>query len=55
MEMTLEPLPGDRTRQTVRQTFKSAEARDAILKMGAEQGWTGSFAKLDGLVAELAR
>lgn len=55
MEMTLEPLPGDRTRQTIRQTFKSAEARDAILKMGAEQGWTGSFAKLDELVAELAR
>jgi uncharacterized protein YndB with AHSA1/START domain len=34
----------------MRQTFKSPEARDAALKMGAEQGWSGSFAKLDGLL-----
>lgn len=51
MEVTLEALPDGRTRQTMRQTFKSAQARDAALKMGAEQGWTGSFIKLDGLLA----
>jgi len=50
MEVTLEPLPGGRTRQTMRQTFKSRQARDAALKMGAEQGWSGSFIKLDQLL-----
>ena len=53
MEVTLEPLPDGRTRQTMRQTFKTPEARDAALKMGAEQGWTGGFAKLDGLLENL--
>lgn len=53
MEVTFEPLPGGRTRQTMRQTFKSPEARDAALKMGAEQGWNGSFTKLDQLLNDL--
>jgi len=55
MELTLEALPGGRTRQTMRQTFKSAQARDAAMKMGAEQGWNGSFVKLDGLLETLPR
>lgn len=53
MEVIFEPLPGGRTRQTMRQTFKSPDARDAALKMGAEQGWNGSFVKLDGLLETL--
>lgn len=55
MEVLLEPLEGGRTRQTIRQSFKSAEARDAILKMGAEQGWEGSFVKLDELFEDRSR
>jgi uncharacterized protein YndB with AHSA1/START domain len=45
--VTFEETDDGRTRVTVRQTFPAQPERDANMKMGAEQGWRESFAKLD--------
>ena len=49
--VVFEPYPGNRTRQVVTQTYRTAAERDAFMKMGAAGGWGMSFDKLDGLLA----
>lgn len=51
MDIRLEALGPGVTRQTIRQKFTSAAVRDANLARGAKEGWNGSFAKLDRLLA----
>jgi uncharacterized protein YndB with AHSA1/START domain len=50
--MTLEDLPGGRSRITGRATFQSVEARDAILEHGMETGLREGFERLDALLAD---
>lgn len=50
--VTFEDL-GDGTRLTLRTLFESGAVRDAMVKMGMENGWSESFARLDELLARL--
>jgi uncharacterized protein YndB with AHSA1/START domain len=49
--LTLEELPGGRTRLVVSSLVESFEARDAILASGMDHGVREGYDKLDGLLA----
>lgn len=51
VEVAFEEVGKNRTRVTITNRFEAAADRDAIIKMGAVEGWSQSFEKLDGLVA----
>ena len=50
--LTLEELPGGRTRLVVSSLVESFEARDAMLASGMADGMREGYAKLDGLLAQ---
>lgn len=47
--LTLESLPGDRTRLHIQSIFKSVEDRDGLINSGMEGGMNEGFDKLDKL------
>lgn len=49
--LTLEALPGDRTRLTVRSIGSSVEDRDSMVASGMEHGIVAGYEKLDELLA----
>jgi uncharacterized protein YndB with AHSA1/START domain len=51
-KMTLEELPGGRTRMKVVSVVHDVEARDAFLSSGMEGGMNESYERLDELLAE---
>jgi uncharacterized protein YndB with AHSA1/START domain len=52
IEVVFEEAGQGRTKVTVVNKFKSRLDRDAIIKMGSVEGWSQSFEKLDGVIAE---
>jgi uncharacterized protein YndB with AHSA1/START domain len=50
--LSLEELPGGRTRLVVSSLVESFEARDAMLASGMADGMREGYAKLDGLLAQ---
>jgi uncharacterized protein YndB with AHSA1/START domain len=51
--MTLEPLPGDRTRITIHSVYQSVEDRDGMIQAGMETGLNQGYEKLDEVLANL--
>jgi uncharacterized protein YndB with AHSA1/START domain len=51
--MTLEPLPGDRSRITVHSVYMSVEDRDGMIQSGMETGVNQGYEKLDEVLANL--
>lgn len=51
--MTLEVLPGQRTKVVNVSLFHTTEERDGMLKSGMEEGLAQSYAALDGLLTRL--
>jgi uncharacterized protein YndB with AHSA1/START domain len=49
--LTLEALPGDRTRVVSTALFLTAEDRDGMVSAGMEQGVNESYAALDRVLA----
>ena len=47
--LTLEALPGDRTKLHIQSVFKSVEDRDGLINSGMEGGMNEGFDKLDKL------
>ncbi|MFL6108146.1 MAG: SRPBCC family protein [Marmoricola sp.] len=50
--LTLEPLPGGRTRLVIRSVGTSVEDRDSAIANGMERGIVEGYEKLDELLAE---
>jgi hypothetical protein len=50
--LTIEELPGGRTRLIVSSLVESFEARDAIVASGVEHGVREGYQKLDELLAQ---
>ncbi len=50
--LTLEALPGNRTRLNIQSVFKSVADRDGMLNSGMEGGMNSGFRKLDELFAK---
>ena len=50
--LTLEVLPGNRTKLNIQSVFKSVDDRDGMLNSGMEGGMNEGFAKLDKLLAQ---
>jgi uncharacterized protein YndB with AHSA1/START domain len=48
--LTLEALPGNRTKLRVQSVFKSVEDRDGMISSGMEKGMEEGFVKLDELL-----
>jgi uncharacterized protein YndB with AHSA1/START domain len=53
--MTLEALPGDRTRITIQSLFQSVEDRDGMIQSGMEQGVNEGYERLDELIESLQK
>jgi uncharacterized protein YndB with AHSA1/START domain len=53
--MTLEELPGDRTRITVQSIFRSVSDRDGMVQSGMETGVSEGYERLDELLAQAGR
>lgn len=53
MTVTFEDTDDGKTLVTVTQRFATRSLRDANMDMGARQGWSESFVKLDTLLTEL--
>lgn len=51
--LTLEALPGNRTRMAVQSVFRSVADRDGIVASGMERGVVDSYEKLDRLLKRL--
>jgi len=51
--MTLEPLPGDRTRISIHSVYQSVEDRDGMIQSGMETGLNQGYEKLDEVLANL--
>ncbi len=49
-ELVLEPVPGGRTRLSLRITYPSREVRDMVLATGMLDGMEASYARLDGVL-----
>lgn len=47
--LTMEVLPGNRTRLKIQSVFKSVEDRDGLINSGMEGGLNAGFRKLDAL------
>lgn len=53
--MTLDKLPGDRTRITIHSIFQSVEDRDGMIQNGMERGVTEGHERLDELIEKLKK
>jgi uncharacterized protein YndB with AHSA1/START domain len=53
--LTLEALPGDRTKITIQTIFKSVADRDGMVQSGMERGTTDSHNSLDALLEKLQK
>ena len=51
--MTLEELPGNRTRITVQSVFQSVSDRDGIVQSGMEHGLNEGYERLDELLEKM--
>jgi uncharacterized protein YndB with AHSA1/START domain len=51
--MTLEELPGNRTRVTIQSVFQSVTDRDGIIQNGMETGVSDGYDKLDEIIASM--
>jgi uncharacterized protein YndB with AHSA1/START domain len=51
--MTLEELPGYRTRATIHSIFQSVSDRDGMLQNGMEKGMSEGYERLDGILKSL--
>jgi len=51
--MTLEELPGNRTRATIHSIFQSVSDRDGMIQNGMEKGVTEGYERLDEILAKL--
>jgi uncharacterized protein YndB with AHSA1/START domain len=51
--MTLEELPGNRTRITIQSVFQSVSDRDGIIQNGMERGVSDGYDKLDEIIASM--
>ena len=49
--MTLEELPGNRTRLTIQSVFRSVSDRDGMIQAGMERGITEGYERLDDILA----
>ncbi len=49
--MTLEALPGDRTRITIHSVFQSVADRDGMIQAGMERGINDGYERLDDILA----
>ena len=49
--MTLEELPGNRTRITVQSIFRSVSDRDGMIQAGMERGVNEGYERLDEILA----
>jgi uncharacterized protein YndB with AHSA1/START domain len=49
--MSLEELPGNRTRVTIHSIFQSVEDRDGMIQSGMERGVSEGYERLDGILA----
>jgi len=50
--MTLEELPGNRTRITVQSVFQSVSDRDGMIQSGMERGVNEGYERLDDILAQ---
>lgn len=48
--LTLETLPGERTKLTIQSVFRSVADRDGMVMSGMEKGMNEGFARLDALL-----
>lgn len=53
--MSLEELPGDRTRITIHSIFQSVADRDGMIQNGMERGVTEGHERLDELIEKLRK
>jgi uncharacterized protein YndB with AHSA1/START domain len=51
--MTLEELPGKRTKITIQSVFQSVSDRDGIIQNGMERGVSDGYDKLDEIIASM--
>jgi uncharacterized protein YndB with AHSA1/START domain len=51
--MTLEELPGNRTKITIQSVFQSVSDRDGMIQNGMEKGVSEGYDKLDAIIAFL--
>ncbi len=51
--MTLEELPGNRTRATIHSVFQSVSDRDGMVQNGMEKGVREGYERLDEILAKL--
>lgn len=50
--MTLEELPGNRTKATIHSVFQSVSDRDGMIQNGMERGVTEGYERLDEILAK---
>lgn len=50
--LTMEVLPGDRTRLKIQSVFRSVEDRDGLVASGMEGGMNAGFKKLDAIFSK---
>jgi uncharacterized protein YndB with AHSA1/START domain len=53
--MTLEELPGNRTRITVQSVFRSVSDRDGMIQSGMERGVNEGYERLDEILAQAGK
>jgi len=51
--MTLEELPGHRTKATIHSVFQSVSDRDGMIQNGMEKGMSEGYERLDDILKEL--
>jgi uncharacterized protein YndB with AHSA1/START domain len=51
--MTLEELPGGRTKATIHSVFQSVSDRDSMIQNGMEKGMSEGYERLDDILKEL--
>jgi hypothetical protein len=51
--MTLEELPGNRTKATIHSVFQSVSDRDGMIQNGMEKGVSEGYERLDGILKSL--
>jgi uncharacterized protein YndB with AHSA1/START domain len=51
--MTLEELPGNRTKATIHTVFQSVSDRDGMIQNGMEKGMSEGYERLDEILKEL--
>ena len=53
--MTLEELPGNRTKATIHSVFQSVSDRDGMIQNGMERGVTEGYERLDGILEKMVQ